>query len=131
MHFFYMAGGDGSWTLDGMEMEYKGIGKRPHPRVACLLIIHGMESGLHQQDAVRLACGDLLFGPDACLHFANMSFLEQEHAQAALPDASTNGIGQFTGEKRLVEGEILAVHAAALLKLPEEGLFADPYTHRR
>ena len=55
-------------------------------------------------DVVLFADLDLGFGPDTGLHFADVGFLEQVHAQTTLADAAANGVGEFAGEQCLVEG---------------------------
>ncbi len=48
-----------------------------------------------------------------------MCFVEQHHAQAALPDTATDGLGQSTIEQPTVEIKVLTVFLSAQLQLSE------------
>ena len=52
----------------------------------------------YQFDTVSRAFRDLLFGPDACLHFTDMGLLQQIHAQSALSYPATDGIREISGK---------------------------------
>lgn len=76
-----------------------------------------------------LANFHLLFGPNAGLHFSDVCFLEQVHAQSALADAATYGEWELAVEERFVEGEVFPLCAAAYFKLAAERFGAYAYSH--
>ena len=86
---------------------------------------------LHKYYTGSFASLYLLWWPYRCLHFAYVRFLEQEHAQAALAYASTDGVGEFSGQKPAMEVERRAVGAVSCLKLLFKRFRRNPYTHRR
>ncbi len=72
----------------------------------------------------------LRFGPDGSLHFANVGFLQEIHAEAALTYTPSYGIRQFLGKKSLVEGIFLTILTTTLLQLLAQRLRAYTDTHR-
>ena len=73
---------------------------------------------------------DLFLRPYRSLNLTDVGFVEQEHAQAALSDASADGVGQTAFDEHPVEGELKAVGASTDLKLLDERFGADSYAHR-
>ena len=53
--------------------------------------------------------------PDTRLGFSHMCLVEQHHAQAALPDAATDGLGEGTVEQAAVEVQFFTVFLSAQL----------------
>ena len=58
-----------------------------------------------------------------------MRTVEEQHAQAALPDAAADGIWELAVQKHAMERQLLAVEAFGDLKLPEHGLFVHTDAH--
>ncbi len=84
---------------------------------------------LNQLHSVSFAGGAHIVGPDAALDFADVPLAQQEHAQAALSDAATNALRQFTCEQAAVEIKIGAVLLAADFELPVQRLRIYADTH--
>ena len=61
--------------------------------------------GLKQLDTGVGTCFDLFFGPDGGLDFTDVGFVEKEHAQTALSDASADRIRELAFEEEFVECE--------------------------
>ncbi len=82
--------------------------------------IQRVYSGSEEFDACLGALSDLLFGPDGCLDFADVGFVEEEHAEAALADASADGVRQTAFDEHFVEGEFPTFGAATNFELLDE-----------
>lgn len=71
-----------------------------------------------QHDAGFFTLTPLFFGPDGGLHLSDVGFLQQEHAQSALSNASAYRRGEFAAEKARVEKKLGAVAASGGSELP-------------
>lgn len=71
-----------------------------------------------QHDSGFLTLTPLFFGPDGGLHLSYVGFLQQEHAQSALSNASAYRRGEFAAEKARVEKKLGAVAASGGSELP-------------
>lgn len=72
---------------------------------------------LHQGYSGGSAALYLFRRPDGGLHFADVCFLEQEHAETALANAAADRVGEFPGKETAVEIEVGSVETAAFFKL--------------
>ena len=90
---------------------------------------NGVRSASEQFYAGFSALLDLLFGPYRGLYFADVGFMKQEHAQAALSDASADGVGQLAVEEHAMESEVGLLGTSSQLELAGEGFGADADAH--
>lgn len=81
-------------------------------------------------DVVIITCFDLLFRPDGGLHFADVGFAKEEHAEAALSDTSADGEGQAVFKQRLVEFQFLSFGATREIELARQSFLIHPDAHR-
>ena len=58
-----------------------------------------------------------------------MGFVEQDKAEAALTNSSTDGEREFSAEQLLVEEEVLAFHLSGELQLAHETLLIHTDAH--
>ena len=86
---------------------------------------------LYQRHAELFALLSHVVWPDAGLDFSDVRFLEQNHAQSALSDATSDAQGEFVVDKLLVEIEFASLLFPGNLELAEQRLFIDADTHRR
>ena len=85
-------------------------------------------SKLQQCDAGFFTGAQSLLVPQADLYLADMTRTKQQHAQTGLTDAAADGLGQFSMQKHLMEGEIPALVAAGLFKLAVQSCGIHPDT---
>ena len=73
---------------------------------------------------------NLVVGPDAGLHLADVGFLQQIHAQTALPDAAANRIRQLCKERGITPNGLsnLAAVPQATVKSILNGESQNPGT---
>lgn len=84
---------------------------------------------LKKMDSVFLAVPAHFLRPHRNLGLADMSFAQEEHAQAALPDSAAHSVCKLSSKKTLVEFKLCALRAAALLKLSLQAFWRHPDSH--
>lgn len=69
--------------------------------------------------------------PKGGLHFPNMGFSEEKHAQPGLADPPADGLGQFAVQKRSLERKRGPLLASRVGELAAQGVRIHPDPHGR
>ena len=85
---------------------------------------------LYQRHTEGLALTSHVVRPDGSLNLADMTFMEQHHAETALSDTAADGKRQTIVEQLLVEIELFALLLVFEFQLTEQALLINTDTHR-